>query len=145
MWSCGAGCNRGSSSAPQGRPGAVERLNLRFLVDARRGCEAGGSPPSARERSYRTVQRRGNNGGTPAFPHYYRAVGPSGTSARVLREAIHRPHSLVLRRREIANSGAPPLPAGPAARTMTHDYIRHRTTTLFAALNVLDPASGYRV
>ena len=80
-----------------------------------------------------------------AFPHYYRAVGPSGTSARVLTEAIHRPHSLVLRRREIANSGAPPLPAGPAARTMTHDYIRHRTTTLFAALNVLDPASGYRV
>jgi hypothetical protein len=28
---------------------------------------------------------------------------------------------------------------------MTHDYIRHGTTTLFAALNVLDPAGGYRV
>jgi len=30
-----------------------------------------------------------------------------------------------------------PLKKGPA-RTMTHDYKRHGTTTLFAALNVLD-------
>jgi transposase len=33
----------------------------------------------------------------------------------------------------------PGLPIKPGkARTMTHDYIRHGTTTLFAALNVLD-------
>ena len=33
----------------------------------------------------------------------------------------------------------PGLPLKPGkARTMTHDYIRHGTTTLFAALNILD-------
>lgn len=33
----------------------------------------------------------------------------------------------------------PGLPLKPGkARTMTHDYVRHGTTTLFAALNVLD-------
>jgi hypothetical protein len=40
-------------------------------------------------------------------------------------------------RRSIGRSRGLPLKKGRAG-TMTHDYIRHGTTTLFAALNVLD-------
>ena len=53
-------------------------------------------------------------------------------------------HAIVLSvDREIADPGARPHPAGLAAEpgccgTMTHDYKRNGTTTLFAALDVLD-------
>ena len=52
-------------------------------------------------------------------------------------------HSLVLSVDEKSQIQAldrtqPGLPIKKAAGTMTHDYIRHGTTTLFAALNVLD-------
>src|SRR5262245_27833178 len=55
-------------------------------------------------------------------------VDPAGPC----RGAVGRP--------EVADPGARPHPARSKGRagTMTHDYKRHGTTTLFAALNVLD-------
>jgi hypothetical protein len=54
------------------------------------------------------------------------------------------PHAVVLSVDEKSQIQAldrtqPGLPIKPGkAATLTHDYIRHGTTTLFAALNVLD-------
>jgi hypothetical protein len=50
---------------------------------------------------------------------------------------------IVLRGRKEPDPGARSQPASLPMKkgrcgTMTHDYIRHGTTTLFAALNVLD-------
>ena len=58
---------------------------------------------------------------------------------------IRRSRRGAVDRREEPDPGARPHPAGTAAEagrcgTMTHDYKRHGTTTLFAALNVLEAA-----
>jgi len=53
------------------------------------------------------------------------------------------PRRRAVHRREVPDPGPRPDPAGPPLKpgkcgTMTHDYKRHGTTTLFAAFNVLD-------
>ena len=51
----------------------------------------------------------------------------------------NRPRKHVERARLVLTSGDRQLPIKPGrCQTMTHDYKRHGTTTLFAALSVLD-------
>src|SRR5262245_34025444 len=72
-------------------------------------------------------------------------VGPMGLLKDIVGLYVDPPaHAVVLSVDEKSQIQAldrpqPSLPMKPGrARTMTHDYKRHGTTTLFAALNVLD-------
>jgi hypothetical protein len=69
----------------------------------------------------------------PAVPWTISQIGCPGTDERPARSSALVPHRalLALQLREL------PLKPGKAG-TMTHDYLRHGITTLFAALNVLD-------